>query len=50
MNTTMDVRSYEAGQYFFIRNERVRRTMKMGEITKKFQERRLKWYGHVTRR
>ena len=22
----------------------------MGEITKKVQERRLKWYGHVTRR
>ena len=22
----------------------------MGEITKKFQERRLKWYGHVMRK
>ena len=24
--------------------------MKVGEITKKVQERRLKWYGHVMRR
>ena len=33
-----------------IRNERIRGTTKVGEITKKVQERRLKWYGHVTRR
>ena len=33
-----------------IRNERIRRTTKVGEITKKVQERRLKWYGHVMRR
>ena len=33
-----------------IRNERIRRTTKVGEITKKVQERRLKWYGLVMRR
>ena len=33
-----------------IRNERIRRTMKVGEITKNVQERRLKWYWHVMRR
>ena len=33
-----------------IRNERIRRTTKVGEITKKVQERRLKWHGHVMRR
>ena len=33
-----------------IRNERIRRTTKVGEITKNVQERRLKWYGHVMRR
>ena len=33
-----------------IRNERIRRTRKVGEITKKVKERRLKWYGHVMRR
>ena len=33
----MGVRSYED-------------TMKVGEIAKKIQERRLKWYMHVTRR
>ena len=33
-----------------IRNERIRRTTKVGEITKKVQEMRLKWYGHVMRR
>ena len=32
------------------RNERIRGTTKVGEITKKVQERRLKWYGHVMRR
>ena len=31
-------------------NERIRGTTKVGEITKKVQERRLKWYGHVMRR
>ena len=33
-----------------IRNERIRGTTKEGEITKKVQERRLEWYGHVMRR
>ena len=33
-----------------IRNERIRGTTKVGEITKKVQERGLKWYGHVMRR
>ena len=33
-----------------IRNERIRWTTKVGQITKKVQERRLKWYGHVIRR
>ena len=33
-----------------IRNERIRGTTKVGEITKKVQERRLKLYGHVMRR
>ena len=33
-----------------IRNERIRGTTKMGEISKKVQESRLKWYGHVSRR
>ena len=33
-----------------IRNERIRGITKVGEITKKVQERRLKWYGHVMRR
>ena len=32
-----------------IRNERIRGTTKVGEITKKVQERRLKWYEHVIR-
>ena len=30
-----------------IRNERIRGTTKVGEIKKKVQERRWKWYGHV---
>ena len=33
-----------------IRNEIIRGTTKVGEITKKEQERRLKWYGHVMRK
>ena len=33
-----------------IRNEGLRGTTKVGEITKKVQERGLKWYGHVMRR
>ena len=33
-----------------IRNERIRGTMKVGEISKKVQESRLKWYGHGLRR
>ena len=30
-----------------IRTERIRWITKVGEITKKVHERRLKWYGHV---
>ena len=33
-----------------IRNERIRGTTKVGEISKKVQESRLKWYGYVLRR
>ena len=33
-----------------IRNERIRGTTKVGEISKKVQESRLKWYGNVLRR
>ena len=33
-----------------IRNERIRGTSKVGEISKKVRESRLKWYGHVLRR
>ena len=33
-----------------IRNEVIRGTTKVGEISKKVQESRLKWYGHVLRR
>ena len=33
-----------------MRNERIRGTRKVGEITKKAQGRILKWYGHVMRR
>ena len=33
-----------------IRNERIRGTTKVGEISEKVQESRLKWYGHVSRR
>ena len=33
-----------------IRNERISGTTKVGEIAKKVQESRLKWYGHVLRR
>ena len=33
-----------------IRNERIRGTTKVGEMSKKVQESRLKWYGHVLRR
>ena len=33
-----------------IRNERIRGTTRVGEISKKVQESRLKWYGHVLRR
>ena len=33
-----------------IRNERIRGTMKLGKISKKVQESRLKWYGHVLKR
>ena len=30
-----------------IRNERIRGTTKVGEISKKVRRSRLKWYGHV---
>ena len=33
-----------------IRNERIRGKTKVGEISKKVQESRLKWCGHVLRR
>ena len=33
-----------------IRNERIRGTTKVGEISKKVQESRLKWYGHEKKR
>ena len=33
-----------------IRNEGIRGTTKMGEITKKVQEMSLRWIGHVVRR
>ena len=33
-----------------IRNERIRGTTKVGEISKKVQESRLNWYGHELRR
>ena len=33
-----------------IRNERIRGTTKVGDISKKVQESRLKWYGQVLRR
>ena len=33
-----------------IRNARIRGTTKVGEISKKVQESRLKWHGHVLRR
>ena len=33
-----------------IRNERIRGTTKLVEISKKVQESRLKWYGHILRR
>ena len=33
-----------------IRNERIRGTTTVGEISKKVQQSRLKWYGHVLRR
>ena len=33
-----------------LRNERIRGTAKVGEIPKRAQESRLKWYGHVLRR
>ena len=33
-----------------IRNEKIRGTTKVGEISKKVQKRRMRWYGHVMRR
>ena len=43
----MDAWSHQAGQN---RNERIRGTTRVGEISKKVQESRLKLYGHVLRR
>ena len=33
-----------------VRNELIRGTAKVADISLKMQERRLKWYGHVLRR
>ena len=33
-----------------IRNEKIRGSTEVGEIPKKVQERRMRWYGHVMRR
>uniref|UniRef100_A0A8D8LLG1 Endonuclease-reverse transcriptase n=1 Tax=Cacopsylla melanoneura TaxID=428564 RepID=A0A8D8LLG1_9HEMI len=33
-----------------IRNETIRNRIKVTEVSKKVQERRLQWYGHVERR
>ena len=33
-----------------IRNKKIRGSTKVAEISKKVQERRMRWYGHVTRR
>ena len=41
----IDVRCYKDGHNFF---ERITGTTKGGEICKKTQESRLKWYGHVS--
>ena len=48
----MDVRGYSAQvtKLDKKRNERIRGTTKVGEIPKKVQERKLRWYGHVMRR
>ena len=43
----MDERSHQAGQNYELKNWRER---KVGEISTKVQESRLKWYGHVLRR
>ena len=44
----MGVQSYEAGQDKKLKNKRDNESG--GSHTNKVQERRLKWYGHVTRR
>ena len=36
--------------YGVTKMDRIRGTTKVGEISKKVQESRLKWYGHVSRR
>ena len=33
-----------------IRNERIRGSTEVGEISKKVKERRIRWYGYVMRR
>ena len=43
-------RMYGVAKLDKIINERIRGTTEVWEITKKVQERRLKWYGHVIRR
>ena len=45
-----DVKMYGVTKLDRIRNERIRGTTKVGEISKKVQESRLEWYGHVLRR
>ncbi len=40
----------ESPSWTEFRNERIRGTTKVGEISKKVQKSRLKWYGHVLRR
>ena len=45
-----DVKMYGVTKLDRIRNERIRGTTKVGEISKKVQESRLEWYGDVLRR
>ena len=47
VNATVDVLRYKARQYKKLKNQG---TMKVGEISKKVQERRWKGYGHAMRR
>ena len=48
-----DIESWTGGARYDNRKDTyggIRGTTKVGEITKKVQERRFKWYGHVMRR